>query len=468
MSDELGTVRVTARECANVRLPAADFRFDLVDSGMVPVQSSPMHGIYAAASGLPGSVLALEVTPCSARTTSEFIEAVRERLREGVFAARQLGEVMLGGVARLALVATTEDGSSQTVHCAVLVVDPLHAPYGIAVLFSASSDASLTAAVTPTQYLADPRFAPLVRSFTLGVSSTGSMRITPVEFVVAPSPPRPAEIEYADPHGTVRRRVGARETLGRARDNTICLYDTLTSKHHAVIEWDGSGYVVRDLGSVNGTSIDGQPLLGDAPLRHGSVIEIGRAQVRFFEVLDRVPTSVQELRSALRSEGLPTPPLPEALMTRLRSIDSWFYSTEALPARPYHGDLGVNVDGRDYLVVAIGAPEFDMTVLQYCVGVGPLRLALECTCKAPGHDAALLRAALVTCFHGVRALIGAVDATRRRGIWPDDLILDVRALDRVPSRWTPIGGGFSENPPTEELTAPSEVLFDALAWVHRL
>jgi FHA domain/Protein of unknown function (DUF3662) len=80
------------------------------------------------------------------------------------------------------------------------------------------------------------------------------------------------------PDGT---RVELRDglTLGRADDNDVKLRDARASRHHARIIADGTGWSVEDLGSSNGTFVDGAEVrrsrldrgqtltLGDTPLK---------------------------------------------------------------------------------------------------------------------------------------------------------------------------------------------------------
>jgi hypothetical protein len=56
-------------------------------------------------------------------------------------------------------------------------------------------------------------------------------------------------------------------TLGAARDNTIALADPYVSGHHARLSWDGAGWWVEDLGSANGTVVDGRPCQANARCR---------------------------------------------------------------------------------------------------------------------------------------------------------------------------------------------------------
>jgi pSer/pThr/pTyr-binding forkhead associated (FHA) protein len=50
-------------------------------------------------------------------------------------------------------------------------------------------------------------------------------------------------------------------TLGAEADNDIILNDQYVSAHHARLTWDGSSWWIEDLGSANGTTIDGNRCL---------------------------------------------------------------------------------------------------------------------------------------------------------------------------------------------------------------
>lgn len=64
-------------------------------------------------------------------------------------------------------------------------------------------------------------------------------------------------------------------TLGRAKDCDIVLPERQVSRHHARIEHDATGYVLRDLGSKNGTFVNGEPVRGQPyRLRDGDEIEL--------------------------------------------------------------------------------------------------------------------------------------------------------------------------------------------------
>jgi hypothetical protein len=74
--------------------------------------------------------------------------------------------------------------------------------------------------------------------------------------------------------------VGSRTVIGRGHDADITVEDTGTSRRHVEILWDGSRAQVRDLGSTNGSQLNGSPVT-QAVLEPDSVVTIGRTRIVF-------------------------------------------------------------------------------------------------------------------------------------------------------------------------------------------
>jgi hypothetical protein len=75
------------------------------------------------------------------------------------------------------------------------------------------------------------------------------------------------------PDGTrVALRAGLR--IGRAPENDIVIRDTRVSRRHARVVAAGDGYAIEDLGSSNGTYVDGERTPG-APIGPGTTITLG-------------------------------------------------------------------------------------------------------------------------------------------------------------------------------------------------
>lgn len=64
-------------------------------------------------------------------------------------------------------------------------------------------------------------------------------------------------------------------TVGRSVQNNIQIVDRRMSRQHAEVLVSGGRVVMRDLGSKNGTLLNGQPLIGSAELHHGDRIAFG-------------------------------------------------------------------------------------------------------------------------------------------------------------------------------------------------
>jgi len=80
--------------------------------------------------------------------------------------------------------------------------------------------------------------------------------------------------------------------IGRAIDNDIRLSGPLTSRHHCRVEVDTSGAWVIDLGSANGTQVNGKRIERQA-VRLGDVIGVGGARLHVEELM-RSPKSASE------------------------------------------------------------------------------------------------------------------------------------------------------------------------------
>jgi adenylate cyclase len=85
------------------------------------------------------------------------------------------------------------------------------------------------------------------------------------------------------PEGPERSVELARHnTLGRHPDNTIQILDRIVSKNHCHIDLaDGGRYLLKDLGSLNGTFVNGERVNGQRLLQPGDVISLGSTKINF-------------------------------------------------------------------------------------------------------------------------------------------------------------------------------------------
>jgi pSer/pThr/pTyr-binding forkhead associated (FHA) protein len=99
---------------------------------------------------------------------------------------------------------------------------------------------------------------------------------------------------------------GERVTLGRDPANLVPSAEDLTiSALHAVLERYGSGWVVRDLGSLNGTFVNGERVTGDHSLHSGDELLIGNTRMIFRDLTRRAsPAGRTAARTTLRRPEL--------------------------------------------------------------------------------------------------------------------------------------------------------------------
>lgn len=118
--------------------------------------------------------------------------------------------------------------------------------------------------------------------------------------VVVPADRGETTAARAEPAATVVVRAGPRARLsvttggsgsfdladkeyaiGRSSSNDVVLADPSVSGHHARLLPHPEGFLIRDLESTNGTTVNGRPVSGDQLLRGGEVVGLGDVVLRY-------------------------------------------------------------------------------------------------------------------------------------------------------------------------------------------
>lgn len=81
-------------------------------------------------------------------------------------------------------------------------------------------------------------------------------------------------------------------TIGRSRDNDYVINDPSVSRHHSqIILTDDGNYKILDMGSVNGTYVNGQRITGETSITVTDLIQVGKVELDWdwagFFVIDR-------------------------------------------------------------------------------------------------------------------------------------------------------------------------------------
>ncbi len=78
---------------------------------------------------------------------------------------------------------------------------------------------------------------------------------------------------------------GDQLTIGRDSTNGVAINDAEISRKHARLMFQGGKYVLEDLGSTNGTFVNGQRLAGPVVLKPGDVVSLGEQIVLMYDAI---------------------------------------------------------------------------------------------------------------------------------------------------------------------------------------
>jgi pSer/pThr/pTyr-binding forkhead associated (FHA) protein len=74
--------------------------------------------------------------------------------------------------------------------------------------------------------------------------------------------------------------VGPQLRIGRMRENDVVVNNLAVSRFHATLRREGDGFVLEDLGSENGTQLNGERIRGTVPISPSDVIQLGKYELR--------------------------------------------------------------------------------------------------------------------------------------------------------------------------------------------
>jgi hypothetical protein len=135
--------------------------------------------------------------------------------------------------------------------------------------------------------------------------------------VLAPGRPRAnLVVRQGTQVGMTFSLTGDEVILGREEGIDISIRDPEVSRQHARISWQAGNYYIEDLGSTNGTFLNGAPVTGQQLLRSSDTIGMGQTLLVFQEQAGMIPT--QPVASPERPAA-PSPPAEPAAQERGRS-----------------------------------------------------------------------------------------------------------------------------------------------------
>ncbi len=105
-------------------------------------------------------------------------------------------------------------------------------------------------------------------------------------------------------------------TVGRHSANAVSLHDTQVSRRHLELRPVPHGYELRDLGSGNGTLLNGQPV-HTAPLRSGDTISLGQTLLMFTVGRNEPVAPGNDLTERVKLQARPEQDLTSAIVRRV-------------------------------------------------------------------------------------------------------------------------------------------------------
>lgn len=116
--------------------------------------------------------------------------------------------------------------------------------------------------------------------------------------------------------------------IGRDASNAVAINDAEISRKHSRLTFQGGKYVLEDLGSTNGTFVNGQRLAGPVVLKPGDVISLGEQIVLMYDAINNDPGATVVV-SRKPAKAVP-PPVQSSIPQQAAAIPA----ASAVPSTP--------------------------------------------------------------------------------------------------------------------------------------
>jgi hypothetical protein len=146
--------------------------------------------------------------------------------------------------------------------------------------------------------------------------------------------------------------------MGRDVTNDIVIGDAEMSRQHARLTRTPGGYVVEDLGSTNGTFVNGERLMAPRVLNPGDLVGMGETVTMTFDAVS--PESAATVARPPAGPAKAVPPVQQAAPPVQQAVP------HAVAAAPAAGAPAAAPKSRTTLVVAVGGC---LVLLLICGGI---------------------------------------------------------------------------------------------------
>jgi len=123
-------------------------------------------------------------------------------------------------------------------------------------------------------------------------------------------------------------------TIGRENTNIISINDVEVSRRHARMELQGASYLIQDLGSTNGTFVNGQRVTGMQALNPGDSVSFGEGIILSYESAFDPNATMMSAAKPPKPASTPAPaPMPAAAPMPAPAAPAPVYSGQ-IPSGP--------------------------------------------------------------------------------------------------------------------------------------
>ncbi|MFW6031452.1 MAG: GAF domain-containing protein, partial [Myxococcota bacterium] len=156
-----------------------------------------------------------------------------------------------------------------------------------------------------------------------------------------------ARVTIIGPEGQEVKELLPHNTLGRHPNNTLQILDRIVSKEHCHIDLVNGRYVLKDLGSLNGTFVNGERLSGQRVLDPGDEVTMGSTRIVFQD--EQAAAEDPTVRAPV-----PAPPEPKPAPKAKPPDEA---APPAPPSAPQQAAGPGQVPGRSKVTIAPGMVE---------------------------------------------------------------------------------------------------------------
>ena len=148
-------------------------------------------------------------------------------------------------------------------------------------------------------------------------------------------------------------------TVGRVEDNTFQIADPSVSSHHCEVVLQGSDVLIRDLGSTNGSFINGEKI-SESVLKPGQTLKLGQIELQL--VPDGAPMPAMK-----PAAGAPSAPAPAPAPSK--KMDSTMVVPRGVSLNELSGE-GVRAGGFDTSGKGFSKKKNNTNMLLLYIGIG--------------------------------------------------------------------------------------------------